>query len=113
MKLSGHVRRPRTHDWVDRRSLALDQAIAKKIRNQPELLQKAQTTLQKWIEQKPVVPPVFFEWQDILTQWPQERILELLTRFDEEARRLRQSSPFCGILSPEERMAIFNEYESR
>ena len=31
----------------------------------------------------------------------------------EEARRLRQSSPFCGILTPEEeRQAIFRKYEN-
>jgi DNA-binding CsgD family transcriptional regulator len=62
--------------------------------------------------QRPVVPPVFREWQAILEQWSRENIIELLTRSDEEARRLRQSSPFCGILTPEERLAIFSEYES-
>jgi hypothetical protein len=42
-----------------------------------------------------------------------ERILELLASSDEHPRRLRQSSPFCGILSPEERLAILKDYESR
>ena len=36
-----------------------------------------------------------------------------LASSDENTRRLRQSSPFCGILSPEERLAILKEYESR
>jgi hypothetical protein len=52
------------------------------------------------------------EWQEILENWPLEKVLGLLTSFDEEARRLRQSSPFCGILSQEERLAIFKEYEA-
>lgn len=39
--------------------------------------------------------------------------INLLTRADENPRRLRQSSPFCGILSPEERLAILKDYESR
>ena len=39
-------------------------------------------------------------------------ILDLLRSDTEDARRLRQSSPFCGILSEEERLAVFREYET-
>ena len=104
----------RSHEWIDARSLALDQAIADKLRADPSLLRRARTTLDHWLAQRPsAVPPVLREWQEILTRWPLERILELLGSSDEHTRRLRQSSPFCGILSPEERLAIFKEYESR
>jgi hypothetical protein len=107
-------KRSRTHEWIDQRSLALDRAIAQKLRVQPEMLERAKTTLERWIRQRePSVPPVLFEWREILGHWPLERILDLLTSADEQPRRLRQSSPFCGILSPEERLAIFKEYESR
>ncbi len=103
----------RTHEWIDRRSLALDRAIARKLRAQPALLRHAKTTLERWIEQRqPSVSPVLLEWQEILNHWPPERIFGFLTSGEERPARLRQSSPFCGILSPQERLAIFKEYES-
>jgi hypothetical protein len=106
--------RTRSHEWIDQRSLALDRAIAQRLRAQPKLLRCAKTTLERWIQQRQAhVPPVFLEWQEMLNHWPLETILELLTRADETARRLRQSSPFCGILSPAERLTVFKEYESR
>ena len=103
----------RTHEWIDQRSLAFDRAIAEKLRADPFLLGRAQRTLERWLQQRrSAPPPVLAEWHDILVGWPLDRILDLLTSADENARRLRQSSPFCGILTPEERLAILKEYES-
>ena len=51
------------------------------------------------------------EWQEVL-DWPLEQILKFLTSSEPEPTRLRQSSPFCGILTREERREIFQEYES-
>lgn len=102
----------RSHEWIDRRSLALDRAIAQKLIQKPELLQRAKETLQRWIQQRrPNVPKVMFEWQEIL-DWPFEEILKFLASSEPEPTRLRQSSPFCGILTQEERTAIFQEYDS-
>lgn len=104
----------RSHSWIDQRSLALDKAIAAKLRAQPELLLRAKDTLQNWLRQRqPTVPQVMLEWQEILTTWSFEKILALLTSSEQEPTRLRQSSPFCGILTQQERMKIFQEYESR
>jgi hypothetical protein len=104
----------RTHEWIDQRSLAFDVAIANMIRAQPDLVHRAQVTLDRWIEQcQPTVPPVLLQWREILDCWPLEKILHLLESSEEEPRRLRQSSPFCGILPREARLAILKEYESR
>jgi len=104
----------RSHEWIDERSLALDRQVAAKLQADPSLLGRARNTLERWLAQRPgAMPPVLREWQEILSSWPLERILQLLVSADENTRRLRQSSPFCGILSPEERLAIFKEYESR
>ena len=104
----------RTHEWIDQRSLAFDRVIAEKLRADPSLLARAQRTLERWLQQRrSAAPPVLVEWHDILVDWPLDRILDLLTSADENACRLRQSSPFCGILTPEERRAILKEYESR
>ena len=92
----------------------MDQAVAEMIRSKPELLNRAKTTLPRWIAQRePNVPAVLLEWREILDRSSLEEILQLLTRADQEACRLRQSSPFCGILPEEARLAILREYESR
>jgi len=104
----------RSHEWIDQRSLALDRAIAEKLRAEPDLVDRARSTLARWVEQRqPTVPPVLLEWGEILAHWPLPRILDLLVSSEENPRRLRQSSPFCGILSPQERLAILKAYESR
>lgn len=112
MKLE-QTNRGRSHEWIDQRSLALDRAIAQKLIKDPELLQCAKETLQRWIRQRqPEAPKVMLEWQEILNHWPFEKILKLLTSSEPEPTRLRQSSPFCGILTREERAEIFQEYEA-
>ena len=100
-----------SHEWIDRRSLAMGKAIAAKLRVQPSLLQIAKDNLDRWMaDMEPEVPLVLREWDSIVTQWPLEKILDILTSYDEEARRLRQSNPFPGVLTQEERLAIFREY---
>jgi hypothetical protein len=111
--MMSHQKLTRTHEWIDQRSLALDKAIVRKLLAEPALLQRAKDNLQRWIQQRrPAVPQVLVEWQEILETWPFEKIIELLSSSEQEACRLRQSSPFCGILSEEERTAIFQEYEA-
>ena len=100
-----------THESIDQRSLALDVEIARMIREQPELLNRAKATLRRWIEaREPEVPEALLEWGMILNSSNLEEILDLLVRDDEEARRLRQSSPFCGILPEERRLAILGQF---
>ncbi|MCS7338591.1 MAG: hypothetical protein NZ739_10205 [Verrucomicrobiae bacterium] len=92
----------------------MDIRIAEKLAAQPELLERAVRTLERWIQQRqPNPPPVLLEWQRILRDWPFQKILELLRSDSPEARRLRQSSPFCGILDEEERLQILRDYEAK
>jgi hypothetical protein len=51
------------------------------------------------------------EWEYLLKNEPREKILALLESTQEEAIRLRSSSPFTGILSEAERMSIFKSYQ--
>jgi hypothetical protein len=50
------------------------------------------------------------EWMDALNG-PSDAVLQLLTSRDERAMRLRQSNPFAGVLSPQERNAILRKFE--
>lgn len=103
--------RARRHDWVDERSRALGAAVADKLWDDPSLLRVAHDNLERW-ECIREPEPVLEEWRTILSMSSLEELRELLTEESERARRVRQSSPFAGVLSPEERRAIFRRYES-
>jgi len=96
------------HKRIEERSIALHQEIAKRIRANPELLQIAKNNLKKWIMKDGEIP-VWREWQKILAR-PLEQIVDLLVSSDENARRMRQSSPFCGILTPRERWKTYETF---
>ena len=56
-------------------------------------------------------PACYREWERILAKHPTERVLEILTQDNDEGQRLRQSDPFIGILTEEERMWFLEHYE--
>lgn len=101
----------RSHEWIDQRSLALHEAVAAKLEARPELLDVARANLQRWLAASPVA--ALREWQEFLDRTSLPDLLALLRSPDEQAARLRQSSPFAGLLSPKERRAILDDYESR
>jgi hypothetical protein len=101
------------HRLIDERSLAFDRLIAAKLRSQPALLDKARGNLVRWLETCSAgARPDLLEWQRLLSG-PFDELLVLLEATDERATRLRQSSPFCGILTPEERLGIIREFQAR
>jgi hypothetical protein len=96
----------RSHEEIDLRSLAMDRLIAQKLRADPQLIDRAKTTLLRWKETAaPAVQPTLAEWDSILDQ-PLPSVLVVLEGTDERSVRLRQSSPFCGILTRAERTRI-------
>ena len=109
--LAGYTRGMRSHAWVDRRSLALHEAVAARLEADPSLLEVARRNLRRWREAN--ADPVLEEWSALLDGSSLTSVLVLLRSPSEEAARLRQSSPFAGVLTPTERQAILDEYESR
>ena len=100
----------RSHERIDQRSLALHEAVAARLEAQPQLLEVARANLERWLAAKPAA--TLREWQRLLDSLPLPQLLQLLRSPEEEEARLRQSSPFAGILSPAERQAILARYES-
>lgn len=97
----------KTHDAIDRRSLTMARRIAEKIDQDPSQagLEHARQVCARWVE-RGNVPAI--EWMAILQRpWPEIR--SILLDESEEGRRLRQSDPFCGILTPVERWEIYRE----
>ena len=100
------------HTRLDERSLTLHRLIARKLMADPSLLDKARNNLRRWQEANDSPSLAFAEWAQILTS-PVDQVAQLLGERSERATRLRQSSPFCGILTEAERRAIYESYSTR
>jgi len=98
----------KTHEAIDRRSLEMVRRIVAKIDADPrrEGLERARRVCARWVEQGNVPAR---EWAVILSERSWEEIRRILLEDSEESRRLRQSDPFCGILTPQERWEIYRE----
>ncbi len=100
------------HMRLDERSLALHRLIAVKVRDNPALLDKARDNLRRWQEAGNSPSHALAEWARIITG-PVDQVAQFLEERSERATRLRQSSPFCGILTEAERRAIYESYSTR
>jgi hypothetical protein len=100
------------HRLLDARSLALHCKIAQKISRDQSLLEIPRRNLERWSRRASGEAPGFItEWQDILDKpWPQ--IAAFITGCSENAIRLRQSSPFAGVLDPQERKRIYEAFRA-
>lgn len=99
------------HTRLDERSLALHRLIARKVLADPSLLDRARETLRRWQGMEGSPQLALVEWEGILNGSP-DHITRFLTDRSEQATRLRQSSPFCGILLESERRAVYEPYSA-
>jgi hypothetical protein len=98
------------HRLAEARSLALHCLVARKITADPRLLDIAKRNLAAWTARYGDSPPrALEEWRVALARpWPE--IAALITDPGEVAARLRQSSPFAGVLSPAERQRVYEAF---
>ena len=92
------------HFETDQVSLELARRVAERLRWQPELVEFARANLARWSRQNASVPSLlrcYIEWQEILSR-PVDEIRDLLCSESDVAQRLRQNSPFAGVLPPAE-----------
>lgn len=102
------------HKAIDLRNLKFGHMIVEKLRTQPNLLDLANGNLERWIQQNPENPhPAYLEWKYILEEQNIREIIALLTQDSENARRLRQSNPFAGSLTPQERWGVIQSHDKR
>jgi hypothetical protein len=100
------------HIRIDERSLAMHGLVARKLLADSSLLDKARENLRRWqrIEGSPSL--TLSEWEKILSG-PVAQIAQFLVEKSERATRLRQSSPFAGVLTEAERKSIYESYSTR
>jgi hypothetical protein len=100
------------HRIIEARSLAMHCLIARKITADPGLIEIARHNLATWsARHDKTVPPALEEWRTILGRpWPE--IAALITDPGESAARLRQSSPFAGVLTAAERRRVYDAFRA-
>jgi hypothetical protein len=102
----------RDHRHIDQRSLAFGRLLAAQIRQRPELIERARATLHRWLADcSPRTRASLEQWQVILSG-PLDGVIAILTGGDEQAVRLRQSNPFAGVLSLQQRNQILRQFQS-
>jgi hypothetical protein len=103
MGMAGPVKFPNPHEHIDRVGLAMDRAIAAKIRADPSVIEIARRNLARWRQQEGgQLSPPHEEWERILRFLAPAELADFISSDTPKASRLRQSSPFPGVLSEEE-----------
>jgi len=103
----------RTHALIDQVNAAEDRLIAARLRRNLSVLRLARGNLRRWmLTDGRRVRRVFQEWHAILHRLNAREIADFLGSDTPMARRLRQSSPFAGVLTDSERGSIRRKYEA-
>lgn len=95
---------PVSHGVHNAVSLELARRIATGLPQHPEWLDVARANLKRWSEQNQGAPSLlrcYAEWQKLLAR-PLAEICQALIAETDKGQRLRQNSPFVGILPPDE-----------
>ena len=100
------------HQLSQERSIAYHRVIAERMLRQPEIREKALQRVQSWMASGAEVPFYARRWAEILAG-DLSSIAAFLTDRSELAFELRQSSPFAGVLTPQERWKIWREIRER
>ena len=99
-----------SHRLLEARSLAMHAVIAAKIERDPKLLDISRRNLKRWRASSAGDVPVWLEeWTRIMKR-PWREIAAVITEPSEEGARLRQSSPFAGVLTQSERRRIYDAF---
>lgn len=99
------------HVRIDRRSLALHRLVATKLEADPRVLESARATIARW-RSLGHREACLDEWEAVLAGGPQA-VARFLRSSGQRATRLRQSSPFAGVLSADERDEVFRAFRER
>lgn len=101
-----YVASQNAHTRRDDEKLRLHRAVARELLRDPErVLAIARTNLRRWRDRN-TDAPYYEEWEDLLHTLSVQELAALIVRDSEEARRLRQSTPFVDVVPREERDRI-------
>jgi hypothetical protein len=102
--------RPRAHRAPELRSLAYHRAVADRL--DERVIDDARKRLRRWREGDRIDPRWADAWEKVLRQ-PPSQVAKLIASDSKRARELRQSSPFAGVLTEQERRRVLDIAEER
>ena len=97
------------HHLRETQSLQMHRRIAELMERNPEsVIGKALRNLQTWMQQREGTASqgALQEWLDLLERLSPVEVASFIVSESERANRMRQSSPFAGVLTPREVWAI-------
>lgn len=98
---------------IDRKSLALHQLVADKLRHDPSLFRKVQENLDSLQRSSAISTLAYYvDWQQAVDQG-MDFALALAVEESERGQSMRQASPFAGILTEPERLAFLKSWSDR
>jgi hypothetical protein len=103
-------RRGRTHRDVELQSLAYHRLVAERLT--PDLLERSSRQLDRWERTGRIHQKWADEWRGVLEK-PLGDIRKVLRSNSVRARELRQTSPFVGLLTEQERRRLLDAVEMR
>ncbi|MCU0781698.1 MAG: hypothetical protein MUF04_11435 [Akkermansiaceae bacterium] len=101
------------HHRREQQSLEMHRRIAGRLRDDPNaVLAKAFANLDSWLQRQAggASEAVLVEWRKLLETSSIAEIAAFLGSEEERAVRMRQSSPFAGVLAPQEVWEIKKHY---
>jgi len=104
--------RPVPHSERDERALLMSRGIAQLLRQDPSMVKRAMGHLDRLSqENQGTAAGDLYEWRQVLETYSPERLRQFLVSTSSRAARLRQSSPFFAVLTPEERDKLMSYME--
>lgn len=100
----------RGHRVAELQALAYHRLVAERL--DEDLVDDARRRLRKWRSAGPIHPRWAEEWERVLAL-PLPRIAKAISADTTHARELRQTSPFAGVLTEQERRRLLRAVEDR
>jgi hypothetical protein len=102
--------RPRTHRTAELQSLAYHRLVAERL--DERIVEQARRRLGRWQETDRIDPRWARAWEELLAQ-SLPKIARTIAADTRQARALRQTSPFAGLLTEQERRLLGRAVEER
>jgi hypothetical protein len=103
-----------SHQFIDLVNLHYHREIAERLRDAPdETLGIARNNLRRWLKVHAGTGTAnaLVDWQTIIETRTVQELISIITEDSDEGQRLRQSTPFVGVLTKQERQDLFARCE--